>query len=379
MTPRPTTRHRIAAFASALLMSVLLSTAAQGRTGDEHSDSQADTPADTQAEIERVMEISCRDERGRPQSWLDRTHSYVVQRMCEPAAWFDGFFGDVRSDEETPVGSFVRVRNSVIWDETEGFDNDLEVSANLTLPRVSERIRLLISRGTADPDDPESDRSLPDEGEESRLGLRVLLAGWGQTQFDLDGTVGLSVGGLNPRGRARLRHTRGLTDSTQARFTQTAFWESDEGLGTTARADWEWLPDAETLVRLTARGTYSEETDGVEWHTGLVSYRQLDRDTAIRSELGAYGYTSPHVETKEMFVNVRFRRSFLRDWLFYELQPEYAWPLEGRDGPRRSDWRFYLTLEVQFENAGHRRLRIEEEEGVEAAGDEPPLEHYRGP
>lgn len=48
----------------------------------------------------------CQDELGRPDSWLDRSHSYLTQRLCEPAAWFDGFFGDPRSLEETPVGTF---------------------------------------------------------------------------------------------------------------------------------------------------------------------------------------------------------------------------------------------------------------------------------
>ncbi|HAR32140.1 MAG TPA: hypothetical protein DCR65_11480, partial [Gammaproteobacteria bacterium] len=68
---------------------------------------------------DELMDVSCRDQEDRPDSWLDRTHSYLNQRLCEPAAWFDGFFGDDRALEETPVGTFFRLRNEVRWDQSE--------------------------------------------------------------------------------------------------------------------------------------------------------------------------------------------------------------------------------------------------------------------
>ena len=68
---------------------------------------------------------------------------------------------------------------------------------------------------------------------------------------------------------------------------------------------------------LTGRGTVSQESEGIDWRTGLVGFRQLDRRTAIRSELGAFGFTDPQPEIEEWFANFRFRRALLRDWLFY--------------------------------------------------------------
>jgi hypothetical protein len=363
---------RVIAVVLAAMFALLVSLPAGAEADDTDEDS------DTAAEIERVVEISCRDEQGRPESWLDRTHSYLNERLCEPAAWFDGFFGDSRAEEETPVGSFFRVRNSLIWDEDQKFHNEIRLSANISLPRVSDRVRLLISRGVSIDDDLEGDPRSSDDDEQTRLGVRLLLAGMGETQFDVDGTVKVNTRGLNPRVRARVRRTLGLTDATQARFTQTAFWERDEGLGTTTRADWEWLPSDVALVRLTGGGTFSEDSSGVDWRAGLVGFRQLNRRTAIRSELGAFGHTRPDADIEEVFVNFRFRRSFLRDWLFYELQPEYAWPLDEDTGQRRSDLRFYLTLEVQFENPGRARMRAEQEDDNGSNDAEPPLDHYRG-
>lgn len=314
---------------------------------------------------EAPTDMACRDPEGRPESWLDRTHSYLSRKLCEPAAWFDGFFGTDRAYEETPVGSFFRVRNSLVWDETRDFGHEVQISANISLPRLSDRVRLLVSRDESIEGDPDLEGigRDPDDEDQTRIGLRFLLSAMGRTQFDVDGTVKVNTGGLNPRLRGRARHTRALGADTLARWTQTVFWERDEGFGTTSRADWEWLPNRLALVRLTGRGTVSQESDGIDWRTGLVGFRQLDRRTAIRSELGAFGFTDPRPEIEEWFVNFRFRRAFLRDWLFYELQPEHAWPIDERTGKRRADWRFILTLEIQFENP---------------AIDDERIDHYRG-
>ena len=316
-------------------------------------------------DIQETAKAPCRDPEGRPESWLDRTHSYLSRKLCEPAAWFDGFFGSQRAYEETPIGSFFRIRNSMVWDESEDFGHEIRLSANVSLPRLSDRVRLLISRDESIEGDGafDSDIDRGDDEEQTRLGLRLLLSETGKTQFDADATVKVNSGGLNPRARGRFRHVQELTETTLARWTQTVFWERDDGFGTSSRADWEWLPNSLALVRLTGRGTVSEASDGIDWRTGLVGFRQLDRKTAIRSELGAFGFTSPEFEAEEIFVNFRFRRAVLRDWLFLELQPEHAWPVDRLTGKRRADWRLIFTVEIQFENPAISDDRID---------------HYRG-
>ena len=345
---------------------LMLVLAGQGAALGQTDDGAAGEDEERQARRERLMEVSCRDEQGRPESWLDRSHSYLSQRLCEPAAWFDGFFGDARSFEETPVGTFIRLRNSLQWDETEGWGFGLKVRANILLPRVSERVRLLVTRDDLD-EGFEDSASFADRDERTRLGLRFIASEKNRSQLDIDGTIGVSGGSLNPRVRARYRYVRGLSETTLARATQSVFWERDEGLGTTSRLDWEWLPSRDRLLRWTGRGTFSEASEGVDWRTSLIGFQQLNSRTAVRLEGGLFGYTSPDFEVEEYFVAFRFRRQFLRNWLFYELQPEYAWPLDEKTGQRRSDWRFTLTLEIQFENERSREYRLRRYLGDEAA------------
>lgn len=320
-------------------------------------EAEASAEARREAQRERLMELSCRDAQGRPESWLDRSHSYLSQRLCEPAAWFDGFFGDPRSFEETPVGTFVRLRSSLQWDASEGWGLGLGLRANVLLPRVSERVRLLIARDNVD-EGFEDSASFADRDERTRLGLRFIASEDNRSQLDIDGTIGVSGGGLNPRIRARYRYVHGLSATTLARATQSVFWEREEGLGTQTRIDWEWLPSRDRLVRWTGRGTFSEASEGVDWRSSLIGFQQLNTRTAVRLEAGAFGDTRPDFEVEEYFVAFRFRRQFLRNWLFYELQPEYAWPLDEVTGRRGSDWRFTATIEIQFENERSREYRL---------------------
>jgi len=313
---------------------------------------------DREAYQEKLIDLSCRDELDRPESWLDRTHAYMTQRLCEPAAWFDGFFGDPRALEETPIGTFVRMRNALEWDQSEGWSYGLRVRANIELPGVSDRIRLLVSRDDDLSGELSDGPATADRDDRTRLGLRFIASERARSQLDFDGTVRISSGALNPRVQARYRYVQGLTDTTLMRATQTVFWERREGVGTTSRLDYEWLPDRDQLIRWTGEGTFSEGSDGVDWSTSVTAFRQLDLRTALRSEVGAFGFTSPSFETEEYFVALRLRRQFARPWLFYEIQPEHAWPLDLDTGRRGADWRLTFTLEIQFENQRSREQRM---------------------
>lgn len=319
----------------------------------------ADDPPDEELDREQRRALVCRDEEGRPESWLDRSHSYLSRRLCEPAAWFDGFFGDPRSLEENPVGTFFRLRNAARWDQTEGTGFGLQVRANITLPQISERIRLLVSRDEDISGDLHDSTALDGRDERTRLGLRFIATERARSRFDIDGTVRVGGSGiLNPRVRGRYRYVQGLTRNTLARATQSVFWEREDGFGTTSRLDWEWLPDRDRLLRWTGEGTFSEASEGVDWRSSTIAFQQLDTRTALRAEVGAFGRTHPAFEVEEYFAALRFRRQFLRHWLFFELQPEHAWPLDAETSQRRRDWRFTFTLEIQFENERARRDRL---------------------
>lgn len=301
-----------------------------------------------QTEAERIKAI-CGGETA-SESWIDRSYSYLNEHLCAPAVWFDGFFGDPRSLEENPVNTFIRLRTALGWDQTKGTSGGVQVRANIVLPQISDRVRLLISRDEDVSGDGLDGLGLEGDDDKTRLGFRFILGQELKGLMDLDATIRVQSGELNPRISTRARYSARPMDDVLFRATQTGFWERIEGFGTQSRLDLEWSPRPERLVRWTTRGTFSEASNGVDWKSLLIAYQQLDRHTAIRADAGISGETRPTLETEEYFVSVRLRRQFLRPWLFVELRPERAWPLDALTNKRRSDWRVTTTLEIQFEN-----------------------------
>lgn len=347
--------------AALLCASVWAAADADEKTPPTDTESVSDAPQDKDTPVssaadQATIESVCGDEAA-GDSWLDRSYSYLNEQLCAPAVWFDGFFGDPRSLEENPVNSFIRVRSAIGWDQFTGTSGGLQVRANIVLPRLSDRIRLLVSRDEDVSGEGLDGLGLDGTDDKTRLGFRLIL-GEGLRGFtDLDATVRVESGSLNPRASARYRVFARPSEATLVRGTQTAFWERLDGFGTQSRVDWEWTPKLERLVRWTTRGTFSEASEGVDWNSVLIAYQQLDQRTAIRADVGAFGNTRPTFETEEYFVSVRLRRQFLRPWLFVEFQPEHAWPLDSLTRQRRSDWRMTMTFEIQFENQppSHRR------------------------
>ncbi|TVS12020.1 MAG: hypothetical protein EA419_06395, partial [Wenzhouxiangella sp.] len=70
-------------------LSVLLLVLPIGLSASDRTDDDAEQGREREERQERLMELHCRDELDRPESWLDRSHAYMSQRLCEPAAWFD--------------------------------------------------------------------------------------------------------------------------------------------------------------------------------------------------------------------------------------------------------------------------------------------------
>ena len=325
---------------------------------DPDQNASPKTPPDPEAKTDPPQSSTCAEPAG-ADHWLDRSHSYLNARLCAPAVWFDGFFGDPRTLEETPVNTFFRVRNTVGWDERDGLGGGFQVNANIALPRLSERVRVLVSRDDTLAGDGLGVAELDEPDERTRLGVRFILSEALIGLTDVDATVRVESGGLNPRVSTRylLRHQ--LSKTTLIRGTQTAFWERLDGFGTRSRLDVEVAPRFGRLLRWTTRGTLSQASQGVDWKSVLIGYQQLDARTALRADIGAFGRTRPEALTEEFFVSARIRRQWLRPWLFVELRPEYAWPKDSINDRRGSDWRLKLTFEIQFENnpatLSHRR------------------------
>ena len=137
-------------------------------------------------------------------SWYDDTQVYVNSRFCEPALWFDNFFGSERVFLEGAAGTYIRWRNDFSYDEEEYFKFNTDISFSVELPVLEDRLRL-----TFESDEDEALRDIaPGNDKESTnsLGLQLDVAENVRSKFNI--TVSFT-----PRVRLRYRYTYPVYES----------------------------------------------------------------------------------------------------------------------------------------------------------------------
>jgi hypothetical protein len=284
-------------------------------------------------------------------SWYDETQIYINSRFCEPALWFDNFFGNERVFLEGAAGTYIRWRNDFSYDEEDYFNFNTDISFSVELPVLEDRLRL-----TFESDVDESLRDVaPGSNQESTntLGLQLDLAENTRSKFNINVS-------LSPRVRLRYRYTYPVYETVTLRLTQELQRERAVHSARTL-IDVEKLFKNRLFFRSSSEGKLSEEFDGVNWLQAFVLYQRINKKTSLSYETSASGITDPLTLATNYRVAVRFRKNFHRRWLFYEVSPELTWPVtldEDRQlivKDRRSKWLIFFRFEVHFGNAHKKR------------------------
>src|SRR3990170_4578670 len=237
------------------------------------------------------------------ETWLDQTHDYVNRKLCQPAVWFDDFFGDDRVLENVRPTLLINLRNSVRWTEGQGFDLINDYRLQYRLPQMQKMLRkakLSIVVGSP------ADKSATQPGQSVDPGADPATGGSGPTIF---------------------RYIE--------RFSETSQLDLERKITTF------------TLLRWSNFATYAEGTAGITWNSGISLITQLTPRSAITYDTSIWGVNRPEWTIQNYRVGSRYRRNFYRPWLFFELAPEVTWPID-ESNHRNATFAFMATLEVQF-------------------------------
>jgi len=286
-------------------------------------------------------------------SWYDDTQIYVNSQFCEPALWFDNFFGSDRVFQEGAAGTYIRWRNDFSYDEEEYFKFKTDISFSVELPVLEDRLRL-----TFESDEDEHLRDIApgnDQEAANSLGLQLDVAETSRSKFNINVS-------FTPRVRLRYRYTYPVYESVTLRLTQELQREKAVHSARTL-IDFEKLFKNQLFFRSSSEARLSEEFDGVDWLQAFVLYQRVNKKTSLSYETSANGITEPMTLATNYRVAVRFRKNFHRRWLFYEISPELTWPVSFDEDRqlivknRRSKWLIFFRFEVHFGNAYKKRYQ----------------------
>lgn len=281
--------------------------------------------------------------------WLDRTHLLLSQSLCNQVRRFDQFFGDVNFDEQYN-NSFMRIRNSIAWENTTTTELRFRprIRAKIRLPNAEDKLNLIISDDSQDPDTLSSATEIDPERADTENSVSTALRWVARKSraLELNFDIGARVDdGLTTFVRARYRKQFALSDDRTLRFTETLYWRDKEGFGERTQIDLEKLVTPDLVARWTSAGTFSEDTKGFEWTQRLTLFEQIDPLRAIAYNIGAVGHTRPVPVVENYGISIRYRKNIYSHWLYAEVEPELNWPLEtDRDIAPKITFR----LEVQL-------------------------------
>ena len=286
---------------------------------------------------------------------MDKTHAMLERNILKRTVQFDNYFGSVKPEHLRQTSYAVRWRNSVRAEHGKDLNLGSTFLAHFALSKVSERLHIFIAGedepGLAtqslpqDPGNPGFDRTTP-VAHFVNTELRYELVH--KPAFDIFLGAGVQVR-FPPQvfGRSRLEYFRNLGDITLMRVAETFFVKSDDVLGETSEFSLEHLFGETTLLRWASAATASKKIDGLEWGSELTLFQQMSPKSAISLTGGMYGNTTSSDVIQNFQILARYRRNFLRDWLFYELEPQASWP-RNPDGAHPIVLAFTFRIEVVF-------------------------------
>ncbi|WP_247663125.1 hypothetical protein [Shewanella sp. MMG014] len=270
---------------------------------------------------------------------LDKTFAYLNTKFCEPAIWFDSFFVDDRIEDDGRAGTIIRWYNDFSYFEKEGSKYRANLNARLNLPGMSKKLKLIFD--STGEDDPFSFIKRPDEERDVDVGLRYDWYTKERSSFNIKAS-------FKPKIEARYRYTLPISDNSLWRFTQKLYQEKSV-TGESTELDFEHAFNPQFLLRWHSAAQYENKGNGWKIGTGLQLYQYISETQAISYQAKINGVNKPYHYIDKASIGLTYRQSYLREWLFFGITPEYTWS-EDEDSERLNQAVLTVTIEVLFQN-----------------------------
>jgi len=314
---------------------------------------QADSPDDTQATSASTEPLDKCDWELEDKPLQEKTQEVVYGISCHTFRWLDHLFGDEIDFPENQVNGLWLL--GFEYREYDGFDFRGRFRVRASLPNLSNRWDVIFGRENEEEfvsDTAPGEQILFNPGL-SRQSDNQWLLGLGHRPSNrrrgFDYSLGLRLGAPpNAYGKVQYFYNKQYTEKTDLRFRQTLFWRTDEGLGTTTRANLVHQANIQNVLRWEGVATVSEDTEGMKWYAAQTWFHQLEGKNAISLLAFAQGETDEEVALRDYGLNLIWRQPFTRDWMFLSMGPNITWPRTFESEKRELSLGFSLWIEMEF-------------------------------
>jgi hypothetical protein len=278
-------------------------------------------------------------------SWIDRQHAIATNRAQALAQWTDSFFGAPVQDAER-ADTFVRVIVADEWDRKDGHDFRARLRGQVNLPAISKRMDLVFAGAEA-----EDDVAVNEPSRSETAGLRLNVTDNKRVRFDA--TLSASSGPALVPG-VRFRYQDAITDNSWYRFRQRYQYNTDRGHILISDLGLNRYMGEGSLLRWNGRLRYRDDRETWDW-SQRIPFRQWLEDHerfpgAVEYYVSWGGNDDPEFRTADFRFGFLFRRQWLRPFLYYEIEPNYALRQDEIEEKRKWYPGITLRLEVMLDD-----------------------------
>jgi hypothetical protein len=278
-----------------------------------------------------ATEAPQKPEAGKPQEgFVDTMHGSLSRQIQDTAVWLDSFFTN-ESFLKEQNRSYVRVRYDVFKEQGTAASMKPSIDLRLALPELERKSHLIFTAepaqppvGAAAPAQTAGERFGTTEQQNVTAGVHYIFRSAAKESFVV--RSGMQFSKFTPVVFAAPRY-RALfpLDSWNMRFTQEVLWRSTTTWQTDTRFEFERLLQPEFFFRTSIDGIWAARVKGYLYSLAFSLSETIDPTHAIDYELINNFQASPGELTEVDFL-IRYRHSFWRKWLFFEVAPQVRFP-----------------------------------------------------
>ncbi|WP_206486024.1 hypothetical protein [Thalassotalea sp. G2M2-11] len=261
--------------------------------------------------------------------WMQEFHETISNSVFQSAMWFDSFFLDENSEQETPK---VTARIRVGWEpkSRDWGEFDTRFRIKVKLPHFKNKADLILS------DEDDADQSLlplekndiNTDNDDNNFAAAVRYTHNKSTDKLLESRIGISGGDIFLKVKHKRRYN--WQDRHSFKAEPSIYYFLDDGLGAKLLFEYDYQAKQQTQYRVNYSVRVSQSFSGLRWKHGFYRLKQLQQNAASITALQVQGERNGErgFIIDKYTLSYRYRFNALKTWLFFEVEPFLEWPEE---------------------------------------------------
>jgi len=286
--------------------------------------------------------------------WLIEPHDYLSQTVLDTARAMDQFFTGPYSEAENINTSYLRAESGITFIDGEDAPREnFSFMARMRLPQTEELFYLEVETLDAT-DDPGSDstnreaeRTFQDPANDVAAALRFVVAA--SRTFNFQANLGVRMGiPMDPFMRLRARYSQ-VFYKWEHRLEEELFYFLSVGWESTTRFTSSRVYSERFMVQLPQTLIYKPRLEAYGLDNAVHVHFRYDKRNGWLwfNGVASQRYGTGALIAQAYYSGLRYRRKLIKNWLLFDIEPQYRWPIE-RDYRPTPQIKFNLTVDIGY-------------------------------